>query len=305
MAAHQASRKARQTSDSDQTEFQKFYSKALFPVFNDPEGWSSNWVKEYNIDGYRMGSAGTVPTDFWNTVRVHLDKLKPVFMLADAEKEDLHESAFDMSYGWELLEIMKGISNGQKNVNHIVRYMDRERERFPENSYRMYFTTNHSENANNGTVFERFKQNYEAFAVLTSTMWGMPLVYSGQEAGLKYPLETYGKSEIIWEGMQYSGFFSNLLQLNRKNPALWNGTAGGDLTFLYSDSTTNVLAYKRTHESGEVLVLLNFGRETRNLTFKTQSSGSYKELFKGDFKTGTSLSLSIPAHAYKVYVKEK
>ena len=52
------------------------------------------------------------------------------------------------------------------------------------NDYRMYFVTNHDENSWNGTVYERFGEAYPAFATLAFTIDGMPLVYSGQEAGL-------------------------------------------------------------------------------------------------------------------------
>jgi len=57
------------------------------------------WVKEADIDGYRCDVAGMVPTEFWDTARAALEKIKPVFMLAEAEKEELLIDAFDMDYG--------------------------------------------------------------------------------------------------------------------------------------------------------------------------------------------------------------
>ena len=44
------------------------------------------WVKECDIDGYRCDVAGMLPISFWNEVRPALDQVKPVFMLAEAEK---------------------------------------------------------------------------------------------------------------------------------------------------------------------------------------------------------------------------
>ncbi len=52
----------------------------------------------------------------------------------------------------------------------------------------MIFTTNHDENSWNGTVRERLNDAVETFAVLTGVVKGMPLVYSGQEAGLNKAL---------------------------------------------------------------------------------------------------------------------
>ncbi len=59
----------------------------------------SYWIKEFDIDGYRCDVAGMVPIEFWNEARAELDIIKPVFMLAEAEKPEMH-SAFDMTYGW-------------------------------------------------------------------------------------------------------------------------------------------------------------------------------------------------------------
>ena len=63
----------------------------------------------------------------------------------------------------------------------------------------MNFTTNHDENSWNGTVHERYGEGYKIFAVLMATVPGMPLVYSGQEAGLDKRLEFFEKDAINWK----------------------------------------------------------------------------------------------------------
>ena len=60
------------------------------------------WVTDFNIDGYRCDVAGMVPFEFWNKARYELDKIKPVFMLAEASEAELHEYAFDMTYSWDM-----------------------------------------------------------------------------------------------------------------------------------------------------------------------------------------------------------
>jgi len=142
------------------------------------------WVKEYDVDGYRCDVAGMVPTDFWNKARKELDAIKPVFMLAEAEQADLHENAFDMTYGWELHHIMNEMAQGKKNANDIEVYLKKDKAAYPPDSYRMNFITNHDENSWNGTVKERMGDAAAAFAVLSYTLPGMPLIYSGQEVGL-------------------------------------------------------------------------------------------------------------------------
>jgi hypothetical protein len=42
-----------------------------------------------------------------------LDKIKPMFMLAEASQLDLHQQAFDMTYGWDTLEPLKDTAKGK------------------------------------------------------------------------------------------------------------------------------------------------------------------------------------------------
>ena len=262
------------------------------------------WVEEFEIDGYRCDVASMVPTDFWNNVRLSLDSIKPVFMLAEAEEPLHHDSAFDMSYGWELMHIMNEMAKGHKNVNHITRYMEKEQNRFPEDSYRMYFTTNHDENSWNGTVFERYGENYQANAVMAATIWGMPLIYSGQEVGLDYALEFFEKSEIDWSNLEYEAFFKTLLELNQQNQALWNGSAGGSFRVIQADSVENVYIYSREKDENAVVVALNFSDQPYEIQANTGLSGDFVEVFSGlEMKDPQSLSMTIEPHGYKLLAK--
>ena len=54
--------------------------------------------------------------DFFETVTDELNKIKPVFMLAEAEKPDLLKHAFDMQYGWEAMHIFNEMAKGRSTV---------------------------------------------------------------------------------------------------------------------------------------------------------------------------------------------
>jgi glycosidase len=262
------------------------------------------WLEEFYVDGYRCDVAGMVPLDFWNEARKKLDQIKPVFMLAEAEQPEQHESAFDMSYGWELMHIMNEIEKGNKNVNDIGRYMEREVNRFPKDSYRMYFTTTHDENSWNGTVFERYGENYEAFAVLSSTIHGVPLLYSGQEAGLDWALKFFEKDEIDWSELKYEDFFTTLFQLNRSNEALWNGSNGGEFKLILSDSVSQTLVFSRQKGDNAVIVALNFADQEVAVHAETGLSGDFMEVFSGlEMTDPLSLDLSIEPHGYRLIAK--
>ena len=264
------------------------------------------WVTEADVDGYRCDVASWVPTDFWEDARVKLDSVKPVFMLAEAEMPELHNKAFDMSYAWEFLHIMNEIAKGEKQLSSIDEYMAKEDTNHSPNDFRMYFVTNHDENSWNGTVFERFGEAYPAFATLAFTIDGMPLVYSGQEAGLDYALKFFDKDTVDWKDSPYQDFYTKLLKLNLENQALWNGTAGGDFKRIKTSNDETVYAFTRTKGENKVFVLLNLiGDQPINVTFEgTTHTGDYEELFsEQSFSINEGFTLAVEPYGYKVFYK--
>jgi glycosidase len=214
------------------------------------------WVRETGIDGFRCDVAGSVPTPFWNQARNALDKIKPVFMLAEADKPDLHEHAFDMTYGWDTMGLFKDIAKGKAGAGAIRAFLANPPKVFPRDAYRMRFTTNHDENSWQGSDPELYGPAFKAMAVLAATLPGMPLIYGGQEAGLDKRLEFFEKDPIQWKGYRYAPFYAQLLKLKHDNPALWNGQYGGDAQVLETGND-KVFAFRRQMGGNAVTVVVN------------------------------------------------
>lgn len=259
------------------------------------------WVAEHDIDGYRCDVAYEVPGDFWDSARAELDALKPVFMLAEAEVPAHHIKAFDASYAWEFHHIMNAIAKGEKEVSAIDEYMAVEDTHFVADAYRMYFTTNHDENSWNGTVFERMGENHLAFAVLAFTLDGMPLIYSGQEAGMENRLAFFEKDLIKWGDIPFEAFYTTLLHLKKENQALWNGASSGAFEKIET-AEPMTYAYKRTHENGEVLVFINFGNEEKALTTTVDGTG-YTNVFNGKYGSMQGTNVQLAPHGFVVMEK--
>ncbi len=215
------------------------------------------WVTQADIDGFRCDVAAMVPTDFWDNARKELDKIKPVFMLAEADEAELLINAFDMDYGWKLHHITNDIARKKANANDIQLYFDELEKRFPRGAYRMNFTSNHDENSWNGTVFERYGDGAQAFAVLMATLPGMPLIYTGQEAALDKRLEFFDRDPVDWKDLQLKDFYRTLNLLKRNNSALWNGDFGGALQRIATTDNEAVYAFTRTKDDNVVMVVLN------------------------------------------------
>lgn len=243
------------------------------------------WVTETDIDGFRCDMAGMVPNDFWEKAIDGLEATKDVFMLAEWEEPKIHDAGFDMSYGWEFHHLLNDIAKGKANANSVISYLEKDQERFDSTDFRMYFTSNHDENSWAGTVFERMGDAYKALAVLTATVPGMPLIYSGQEAGLNKRLSFFDKDTIDWSNLAYEDFYSQLLRLKKNNPALWNGAFGGNFQEINKNqNSSDILAFSRKKDDNEVLVIMNLSDTTqsfvidKNYTGKTYQKANNREL---------------------------
>ncbi|MEM7106061.1 MAG: alpha-amylase family glycosyl hydrolase [Bacteroidota bacterium] len=259
------------------------------------------WVKDHDIDGYRCDVAFEVPDDFWDEAILAIQKEKNVFMLAEAEHPPHRNSGnFHMNYGWEFHHLTNAIAKGEKNANDIDTYFIEDVKKHKK-GYPMMFSTNHDENSWNGTVFERYGDGHKTFAVLVSTIAGMPLVYSGQEAPVRKRLEFFEKDAIDWNNFEYADFYKTLLQLKKRNKALWNGEHGGQHTRIKSGKNSDkVYAFTREKDGDKILVIVNLSDS--NQKAHLHHKGEYTEVFSGE-KTNFDGhgNLALGPWDYKVY----
>jgi glycosidase len=265
------------------------------------------WVEEADIDGYRCDVASMVPTDFWNNARVELDKIKPVFMLAEAEEEELQEFAFDADYGWEFHHIMNGIAKGEKTVLDIDEYYQRELVRYPKNTIKMHFTSNHDENSWAGTEFDRMGEAAaKSFAALTYVIPGMPLIYNGQEVAFKRMLKFFDKDEIDWTANEeFTSLYKSLVSLRSKNTALHAAQNGADMFRVKTSNDVNVFAITRENDKDKVFAIFNFSNLNQEVNLEGDAYvGTYTNVFTDkttEFAQGAKIDLA--PWEFFIYVK--
>ncbi|MDA3942580.1 MAG: alpha-amylase family glycosyl hydrolase [Bacteroidetes bacterium] len=277
---------------------------------NNPALWDAMidamkfWVVEADIDGYRCDVAGMVPVSFWERTRKELDEIKPVFMLAEDEGQpELTEAAFGANYGWEVHHIFNKMAQGEKNCTDLWQYLAKDDTVFEADVFRMTFTSNHDENSWNGTVFERLGDGAKAFAVLSYTLPGFPLIYNGQEVGLNKRLSFFEKDQIDWNnGAEFTALYTTLNTIKKENPALWNASEGGTITPIQSNKPEEILAFIREKDQNKIVVFINTSPEDQQLIpAEATVYGTYTDLFSGqEFLIDSSAAINMPAWSYLV-----
>jgi len=239
------------------------------------------WIREFDIDGYRCDIASFIPIDFWENVRTELDAIKPIFMLAEAEDRELHRKAFDATYNWTLWNILHQIALNERSVKTLTEaYLAEHVSIFPEEGIRLNFIDNHDKNSWEGNQYSNFGKALKAATVFTVMMDGMPLVYSGQEAGLDRSLEFFEKDPIDWKSHENEELYTILFKLKHQNKALWNGKYGGEMVRIINDKMDEVISFVREKDGDKVLTFMNLSNESVMVQFDTSfDTGGYTNLF--------------------------
>lgn len=260
------------------------------------------WLRATNIDGFRCDVAEMVPLDFWQDTRRELERIKPVFMLAEGEKEELHKGAFDMTYSFSQHHLMNDIAKGKKNALDMDVYL-KGQSVYPSEAYRMYFTSSHDENSWNGTAFERLGEGAKTFAVLTFGLNGMPMIYSGQEAANNKRLKFFEADPIDWGNFPLADFYTRLVKLKSQEAALRHGREAGEFVKLASGKDEFVYAFVRKKGQSKVLFILNLSGKAQKIKLQSpELSGEAIELFSGeDLKFKANYSIQLKPWQYLVY----
>lgn len=261
------------------------------------------WVNEYSIDGFRCDVAGMVPVHFWDSTRSVLQKINPVFLLAEAEEIPLIKNAFDADYAWKLMHLMNEHAKGKISTDSLYNYIEHVGSCYPSHAFQMNFTSNHDENSWNGTEYERYGSNALAYAVLTYTIPGMPLVYNGMESAMNHRLAFFEKDPIQWGNYSLNEFYSSLNNLKKDQKALWNPPFGGKIKRVKGHQSENTLGYLRECEGCQVFTIINFGNsDTRFILSEDISEHRFQDLFSDNqsfLKKGSEFE--IPAGKYAIY----
>ncbi|MEO0724178.1 MAG: alpha-amylase family glycosyl hydrolase [Bacteroidota bacterium] len=253
----------------------------------------------------------SVPADFFEQWTDALYDLEPIFMLAEAEVPELRNSgSFIMDYAWEMHHLLnqiaktQGASRSQTQAlqqGNLVETDDAEIEPHDatdidallakkagvyKQGYQMQFTSNHDENSWAGTEFERMGDGHQAFALLTATFNGMPLIYTGMEAAMDKRLEFFTKDEVPWGDYQYTDFYRTLFNLKHQNEALWNGEYGGELVKVPTGNDEYIYTFAREKNGDQVFVMINLSSESQVYSLEGDAHlGSYASAFGGEEMT--------------------
>lgn len=213
------------------------------------------WLREFNLDGFRVDVAGFVPYDFWREAVPALRSSVPrrILLLAEWGDAEMHRVGYDLSYGWASYARLKAVWDSAPASTFITQVIA-DLDSIPAGGMRLRFNTNHDETAWDAPPVRRFRSPAGARAafVAMALLPGRPLLYNGQEVESPQQLGLFEREAVQWDqpgAAEARAFYAKVLGLARTSPAF----VSGSLAAVETSAPDAIIAYRR----GDALVLVN------------------------------------------------
>lgn len=283
------------------------------------------WIDEADIDGYRCDyiSSPQIPASYW-TETISLIKNyksgKTITFLGEADiAQDvtkLKTVGFDYDYAWAYQSSLASYGSTGIYAAPLKTNADKMLTESSSVTFgRLLYVTNHDQNWNESkkTLTEKYGNNRYPLTVLAYTLYGMPLIYNGQEVGGNQALNYFTDTKINWtmKDDKMRNTIRTLTALKHAVPALDDKTAVNWVTL--SPANSNVLAYTRKVGNSEILVVLNMATQASTATLTSITAGDWslwlnsETIAQGVSRKQQTFSstqtITLDAKGYRVYVK--
>lgn len=283
------------------------------------------WIDQADVDGYRCDyiSSTRIPASYWETTIPMIKSYKSgknITFLGEAdiarEQTRLKNVGFDYDYAWQFQTNLLNFGGNGTAASTLKNYVNTLINASSSVTFnRMLFITNHDQNFNDGgkTLTQMYGNNRYPLTALLGTVYGMPLIYNGQETGGNQILDYFSDTKINWNtgDNKMRNTLRTLNALKHEVPALSDRNT---VTWCTADNN-GVLAFTRKQGSSEVLVILNLATTAVTTTISGFTAGEWtlwlnsETVASGVSRTAQTLSasqsFSLEAKGYRVYVNGK
>lgn len=289
------------------------------------------WVDNFDIDGFRCDYASGPSPELWRKAsnRVLKNGKRIAWLAEDSSRPSLVKNGyFDYNYCWDFQEkVLKDLANEPRfdisKLRAACEMLANEgitvgESKSPDDTIkapynrrsRMVYLVNHDVLQDQGGSEDMIYHKYlKPLTVLQFTIYGMPLIYNGQEIQYKSGgrVSLAEKTPINWStpDNEMTDLIKKLTKLKHSQPALRTGHQSGKLINLNTSSDDEVYAYKRTLEDSEVVVMLNFSETGKEFTISDGlNGGEYRDVLSGDImKFMDTTTFHVPALDAAIFIR--
>ncbi|MDW7615869.1 alpha-glycosidase [Peribacillus simplex] len=225
---------------------------------------SAYWIKEFDIDAWRLDVANEVDQPFWREFRTTVKNIKPdLYILGEIWHDSmpwLRGDQFDAVMNYPFTnQVFRLVASQTINAREFTEEMTAIYHSYPTNVFDVTFNLLGSHDT--PRIFtdcgEDLARTKLIHAILL-TFNGSPCIYYGDEIGLTGGMDPGCRKCMVWEEEKQNTELFNeiktLILLRKEERLLAND---GKFKFLDTAGNENIVAYQKYNGERSVLILIN------------------------------------------------
>ncbi|MGM0437771.1 MAG: glycoside hydrolase family 13 protein [Bacillota bacterium] len=262
------------------------------------------WMKNFDIDGWRLDVADEVDSSFWRRFRKKVKSLdEDAYIIGEVWHSGmkwLQGNQFDAIMNYSFTEaVIDFIAKDKIGPTEFDNRLTLNRMNYRED------ITNSLLNLLDSHDTPRIlrhcsedKNKMKLTVLFQMTYPGVPMVLYGDELGLTGGDDPDSRRCMPWDDEEADyklrKFYKNLIEIRKNNKVLQSG----DFETFIIDEAKNIYSFKRKLDSEEIIVIINNNPEKREFKFKSQKN-SYTDLLTKKVYEKNEDKILLPLNPYE------
>lgn len=245
------------------------------------------WLKDLDIDGFRLDVPNEVPFWFWKLFRKKVKSIKPNAYLVgeiwtDAE-EWVNHHYFDavMNYIYFKDPVTRFFAKQNENAKQFTDELLKGLVKYPPQASQvmMNLLSSHDTFRYNEVLGNNLKA-FKLSIIFKLTFIGAPHIFYGDEIAMMGAHDPDNRRPFDWDYtknanlVEFRKFYKHLIKIRKENACLRRG----DFNVAYAEG--KVLAYYRRYKNELILVAINNSNEEAKFSLSAEN-GNYTDLITG------------------------
>ena len=242
------------------------------------------WVREFNIDAWRLDVANEVDHSFWRDFRTAVrEERDDVYILGEVWHDAqpwLNGDQFDAVMNYPLTDAMlQFIAKGELKPSEFEIAVNKIFTNYAHNVNEVAFNLLDShDTARLLTICQNNKQKALLAYTLQMTQTGTPCIYYGGEIGLDGGADPLCRKCMIWDeekqDLYMFDYLQKLIKLRRTTPTM----RSHDIQFHLANDKQNILIFEKRAQNESLIVVMNNDHHAQTITAPSHLAGCYYDL---------------------------
>lgn len=221
------------------------------------------WIREFDIDGWRLDVANEVDHQFWREFRQAVKTVKPdVYILGEIWHDSmpwLRGDQFDAVMNYPFTNgVLRYFAKNEITASEFAHTITNVLHSYPNNVNEAAFNLLGSHDT--PRILTECGKNREKVKLMFTfqlSFTGTPCIYYGDEIGLTGGQDPLCRKCMVWEEeKQDRDLFTHVQKLISLRKAYQSFTRG-ELRFIETNDETNHLVYTKTYENETIVFIIN------------------------------------------------